>query len=176
MGAASQLAQRSRCSRRIRSEATTSQLERPSRVLGGGRMQQTDVCRGFFSFFSQTLPSTSLHFTPSFLTFYLRTVFCLFLRSHLNGGRSREQSKRAPPSPLALPLLRSLSLFVRTRLRRRHSHPHLAFESRILEARRRVFLQCRRRVQKSIFARAFPHEKCCMPTGCMNQLSVGMRE
>src|SRR5690242_4164383 len=46
--------------------------------LKGGRMQQTGVCRGFFPFFSQTLPSTSLHSAPTFLTFYLRTciAFC----------------------------------------------------------------------------------------------------
>ena len=30
---------------------------------------------------------------------------------------------------------------------------------------------CRRRVQKSRFVRAFSHEKCCMPTGCMNQVA-----
>ena len=75
-------------------------------------MQQTGVCRGFFSFFFQTLPSTSLHFTPSFLTFYLRTciAFCFpfIFPSAFEWWRPfgrRDQvtkSKRAPPSPLAL--------------------------------------------------------------------------
>ena len=54
-------------------------------------MQQTGVCRGFFSFFS---PNAPFHFTPlhsilsNFLFAHLHCIlfFCLFSRSHLNGG------------------------------------------------------------------------------------------
>ena len=67
-------------------------------------LQQTDVYRGFFSFFSQTLPSTSLHFTPSFLTFYLHALALHSVSVYFSVRRPSDQvtkSKHAPPSPLA---------------------------------------------------------------------------
>ena len=67
-------------------------------------LQQTDVCRGFFSFFSQTLPSTPLHFTPPFLTFYLRALALHSVSVYFAVRRPSDQvtkSKHAPPSPLA---------------------------------------------------------------------------
>ena len=67
-------------------------------------MQQTGVCPGFFSFFSQTLLSTSLHFTPPFLTFYLRALALHSVSVYFAVRRPSDQvtkSKHAPPSPLA---------------------------------------------------------------------------